>query len=328
VVSSRKFGREGGTTPAIVPDHDGVAHPRSAGFWPGAPQVSGSSVRAGKPRTLRLVKREVVRRTRREIAAAAQQGLDWLSFAARVNDAVSRVVPFDRACWHSVDPGTFLFTGLLGHNMVCSGPWLAEHEYVLDDVNKWVDLARSGQRAAALSEATHGKVTASARVQSSIEFGMPVADELRASFVADGTYWAAAGLLRDEGPWFDEGEVRLLASLSGVIAEGFRRAVLVSDVEHSNGDDSAPGVVVLDGHGELESISPHAERWLAEIAEQPTPRLHHEARAVQAVAAPAPVTPTAIRPATRPGHGYRRAPASGCCCTGPRWPAGSTGESR
>ena len=234
---------------------------------------------------LQFVKREQMRRTRRDIAAAAQEGMDWLSFAARVNDAVNRAVPFDRACWHSVDPGTYLFTGLLGRNMVCSGSWLAEHEYVRDDVNKWVDLARSGQLAGALSAATRGRVTASARVRSSIELGMPVGDELRVSFVADGTYWAAAGFLRDEGPCFDDGEVTFLAAVSSAIAEGFRRAVLVSSAGQDAGDAHAPGVIVLDGHGHVESISPQAQHWIAGITEEPPPRLAHEARVVQAVAA-------------------------------------------
>jgi len=201
---------------------------------------------------LQFVKREQMRRTRRDIAAAAQEGMDWLSFAARVNGAVNRAVPFDRACWHSVDPGTYLFTGLLGRNMVCSGSWLAEHEYVRDDVNKWVDLARSGQLAGALSAVTRGRVTASARVRSSIELGMPVGDELRVSFVADGTYWAAAGFLRDEGPCFDDGEVAFLAAVSSAIAEGFRRAVLVSSAGQDAGDASAPGVIVLDRHGHVD----------------------------------------------------------------------------
>src|SRR5918995_5070756 len=58
-----------------------------------------------------------------------------------------------------------------------------------------------------------------------------------------------------------------------------------SSVEQESGDDNAPGVVVLDGRGQVESISPQAQHWIAEIAEQPPPRLAHEARVVQAVAA-------------------------------------------
>jgi len=258
----------------MVRDPRGRAYPRCAGFL--APAV---------PRKLRFVKREQMRRTRRDIAEAAQEGRDWLRFAARVNDVVGAAVPFDRACWHSVDPGTYLFTGLLGRNMICSGSWLAEHEYIRTDVNKWVDLARSGQLAGALSAATRGDVTASARVRSSIELGMPVGDELRVSFVADGTYWAAAGFLRDEGPGFDDGEVAFLAAVSPAIAEGFRRAILVSGIGQDTDDAVAPGVIVLDPHGHVESVSPQAQHWIAGLTEDPPPRLAHEARVVQAVAA-------------------------------------------
>lgn len=263
--------------------------------------------RRDRPRILIPVKREQMRRSSRAIAAAAREGTDWMTFAAAANDVIGDVVPFDRACWHSVDPGTYLFTGLLGHNMVCSGPWLAQHEYVLDDVNKWVDLVRSGELAGSLSAATGGTLTASARVRSSRELAMPVGDELRVACVTDGTYWAAAGFLRDDGPHFDEADVTFLARMSSVVAEGFRRAVLVSNIDDAATEDHAPGVVVLDGHGQLESISPQAHRWIGEIAEDPSPRLPHEARVVQAVAArathaDADGTPPRARAQTRSGQ--------------------------
>src|SRR5918996_577762 len=174
------------------------------------------------------MRREVVRRARGEIAELAESRLDWVSFAAQAGEAIRRAVPFDRACWHPVDPGTVLFTGSFVENMACSAAWLAHHEYVVEDVNKWAFLARSGYRAGALSRATHGNLSLSARFRSS---GGMIGDELRGSFVVDGTYWGAAGFLRDPGrPAFDEEEVRLLASLSAPLAEGFRRAFLLSSV--------------------------------------------------------------------------------------------------
>ena len=54
----------------------------------------------------------------------------------------------------------------------------------------------------------------------------------------------------------------------------------MSDVREGEDGDSLPGVVVLDRRGEVESISPQAERWLDEIAEVPPPRHAHEARVV------------------------------------------------
>jgi hypothetical protein len=136
-------------------------------------------------------------------------------------------VPFDRSCWHTVDPGTVLFTGSLNKDVGCSGTWLATYEYLVDDVNKWWFLARSGRVAGATSLATHGDLSRSARHRSRETYG--IGDELRVSFVVGGTYWAAAGLLRDaDQRWFTEDDVRCLASLSEPIADGFRRALLVT----------------------------------------------------------------------------------------------------
>jgi DNA-binding CsgD family transcriptional regulator len=228
------------------------------------------------------MRRDLVRRTRAEIADLAESGLDWPTFAARASDRVRRAVPFDRTCWHPVDPGTVLFTGSWVENMTCSGAWLAHHEYVVQDVNKWAFLARSGYRAGSLSGATHGNLSLSARYRSS---GGTVGDELRGSFVVEGTYWGAAGFIRDPGqPWFENEEVRFLASLSNALAEGFRRAFLVSLAPLDEAFDDALGVVVLDEHGEVESVSPAAARWVEELVEEPGGTAT-DSRVIHAVAA-------------------------------------------
>jgi DNA-binding CsgD family transcriptional regulator len=228
--------------------------------------------------------RDQVRRVRAEARLLAHSGLDWLNFATAVSETIARVVPFDRSCWHAVDPGTVLFTGSCNRGVSCSGSWLAEHEYVIEDVNKWWFLARSGRQAGATSLATHGDLSRSARHRSQAANG--IGDELRVSFVGDGIYWGAAGFLRDsDRPWFTEEDVRFLASLAEVVAEGFRRA-LVSATARANVAPAAdgPGVVVFDRHGQAESISPAAERWIAELVEEPPPARPSESKMVQAVA--------------------------------------------
>lgn len=232
----------------------------------------------------RGVNRELLRRTRNEIVRLARNGLDWVDFSTQVTRTLNRAIPFSRTCWHAVDPGTVLFTGSVNQNVGCSGRWLAEHEYVLDDVNKWSFLALSGRRAGATSIATHGDLSRSARHRSQEAHG--IADELRGSFVVDGTYWGAAGFLRDRPePWFTEEDVRFLASLSEPIAEGFRRALLIASAATEDASDQGPGVVVFDEHGNAESISPAAERWIEQLVEVPPPSAPAESKMVQIVAA-------------------------------------------
>lgn len=106
-------------------------------------------------------------RTRHEIVRMAHDGLDWVTFSTNAAELLGRVIPFDRCCWHTVDPGTVLFTGSLNQGIGCSGSWLAKHEYVIDDVNQWRFLARSGRRAGATSIATHGDLSRCVRNRSS-----------------------------------------------------------------------------------------------------------------------------------------------------------------
>lgn len=232
------------------------------------------------------MKRELLRRTRDDIERLARAGLDWVTFSAEATAALKRAIPFDRSCWHMVDPGTVLFTGSLNLDVGCSGTWLAEHEYVVEDVNKWWFLARSGRRAGATSLATHGDLSRSARHRSHEAYG--IGDELRGSFVVDGAYWGAAGFLRDrDRPWFTEDDVRFLASLSEPIAAAFRRALLTAWDATAEPCHDGPGVVVFDEHGHAESISPAAERWIAQMIEVPPPAVPADSKVLRAVAAQA-----------------------------------------
>jgi hypothetical protein len=153
---------------------------------------------------------ERVRRLTAQVRGLGAEGLDWVGFATAADDALCRVVAFEGSCWHSVDPGTVLFTSSVNREVGCSGSWLAEHEFVIEDVNKWAFLARSGRRAGAISLATPGDLSRSARHRSHAGHGF--GDELRVSFVAEGVYWGAAGFLRaTDQAWFTEEDVRLLA---------------------------------------------------------------------------------------------------------------------
>lgn len=222
---------------------------------------------------------------RRDIESLSREGHDWVTLAREASDLVGAVVPFDRSCWHTVDPGTVLFTGSVNREIGCSGAWLAEHEYVIEDVNKWSFLARSGRRAGSTGLATHGDLSRSARHRSQEAFG--IGDELRGSFVKDGDYWGAAGFLRnDDRDLFSEEDVGFLASLSDTLADGMRRALVAQVMETDVvAPGESPGIVLFDGDGQPEMISPAAEHWIAQLVEEPPPESPADSKLVQAVAA-------------------------------------------
>ena len=234
-------------------------------------------------------------RVRGEIAHAAAEQLDWVSYSARMSAALRTVIPHDRCCWHTVDPGTILFTGSVNHNVGCSGSWLAHYEYEVEDVDKWAFLARSGRLAGALSLDTHGDLSRSARHRSHEAYG--IGDELRVSLVTDGIYWGAASFLRDaDQPWYTAEHVRAIAALAPALATGLRRSMLHVVEAEATAEYYGPGVVVFDSGGNPQSVSPAAERWIEEIVEVPPPSTPIESKVVQAIAARA----RAIAPGTDP----------------------------
>jgi DNA-binding CsgD family transcriptional regulator len=236
-------------------------------------------------------------RIRNDIERLGSGGLTWVDFASGVAEAVSSAIPFDGYCLHTVDPGTIMFTGSVNRNVGCSGSWLAHYEYVVEDVNKWSFLARSGRVAGANSIDTHGDLSRSTRHRSQAAYGF--GDELRVSLVIDGIYWGAAAFLRhSDQAWFTDSDVRTLVSLAPGIAAGLRRAVLAEPAALYAGEavDHGPGVVVFDENGEPESISGAAERWIGEMIEDPVPTNPTESKMVQAIAARA----RTIAPGTDP----------------------------
>ena len=65
-----------------------------------------------------------LRRDRNDVTEVARSGPDWVSFAIEVTDTVQKAIPFDRCHWHTVGPGTVLFTGSANRDVSCSGTWL------------------------------------------------------------------------------------------------------------------------------------------------------------------------------------------------------------
>lgn len=239
----------------------------------------------------------LLRRTLAGIAEVVDRHADWVSYTAAVDDLVAGLFDFEMCCWHLVDPGTVMFTGSINRGIQCSGSWLAHHEFVVEDVNKWAFLAHSGRLAGATSIDTHGDLSRSARHREHESMGL--GDELRVSLVVDGVCWGAACFLRpDDAPWYTQRDVEILTALSGPLAGGLRRSLLTPLVE-APPIDHGPGVVVFDADGRVESFSPAAERWIAELVEAPAPSSPGESPIVRAVAARARAIPPGTDPVQR-----------------------------
>jgi DNA-binding CsgD family transcriptional regulator len=179
---------------------------------------------------------------------------------------LKRVLPFDGACWHTLDPGSNLITQHRLQDIPDHFPVLANNEYTVQDVNKFDELASAGRKAATLREATAGHPERSRRfceLLTPAGFG----PELRGVFVADGATWGSVILVRRAGrPEFEAREVELLASASALLARAVRRGLIAEASESTVVTTEAPGVIELDSSGDLVRASSSADPLLAELS--------------------------------------------------------------
>jgi DNA-binding CsgD family transcriptional regulator len=229
------------------------------------------------------VKADRARWVRHELVALSHSGLDWAALSLRAGALLRSVVPFEHACWHSVDPMTHLLTGAVKQNLA-DDPRNIRYEFSVEDVNKFSFLARSASPVGVLSEATRGRLSQSPRYRDLLQ-PAGIAWELRAAFVAGSVPWGACGIYRSpDQPDFEPREAAFVAEISRILAEGFRRSVLLGGGPIDETPDG-PGLVILDDRDRTISITPMASRWLDDVVEVGDP-LHKRLPApVYAVAA-------------------------------------------
>ena len=182
--------------------------------------------------------------------------------AARLKGAV----PFDGACWHTLDPGSDLITQHHLQDLPDRFPILANNEYAVEDVNKFDQLARTKRKAATISQATGGHPERSPRFRDLLT-PAGIGPELRSAFVADGATWGALILVRHAGqPEFGDRDVDLLSSASALLARAVRRGLIAEGCESGVALPDAPGVVELNAAGGLIRASSSAEPLLTELS--------------------------------------------------------------
>ena len=174
----------------------------------------------------------------------------------------------DAAFFATVDPATILFTSVIAEApLEAATPLFLENEFGHDDVNKFTALASAADPVRSLDQATMGDRSTSDRyldVMAPMELG----DELRAALVSKGRCWGVLCLHRtDATTGFSDEEVALVRALAPHVAEGLRRALVVSGVVPSKPGTRGPGIIVLDDDMAITSINAEAERWMAELAD-------------------------------------------------------------
>jgi DNA-binding CsgD family transcriptional regulator len=192
---------------------------------------------------------------------------DFSMDAARI---LARAVPFDGVCLVTMDPATLLPTGEVVENGLpqATTTRMAEIEIGGEDLNSFNALRRSGALVASLSETTGGDLDQSLRHR---ELRRPngFGDELRVALVGDSATWGGLTLLRgSDQDVFTPADTALVASLSGYLAEGLRRAMLCAalSVERQEQGGSA-GLVLLAPDNSITRADATAELLLAQLVE-------------------------------------------------------------
>jgi DNA-binding CsgD family transcriptional regulator len=209
-----------------------------------------------------------VDRVRHDLVEVMHRSSDLREFSLRAMRAIARRVAFDGVCMVSFDPATGLPTSEVSEPALPANTKLrlAQIEIDADDVNVFRALARSDLPAASLSEATGGDLNRSRRYR---ELRAPngFGDELRTTLMSADIAWGGLTLMRadDRGP-FTADDVELMGSLSQCLAEGLRRATLLTAVQRAHhADVGVAGLVLLTDDDSVVMTNAAGQTWLGQI---------------------------------------------------------------
>ena len=201
----------------------------------------------------------------REIEELSEAGLTAQQLFDAVTPIVDRVIRSDGYFMGATDPETTLCIGFGAHRDLpvetCQPTW--DHEFLVPDFMKYVDIASSGRYVADMHEETGGNPMRSARWRE-IQAPLGFRSEVRAAFTLGGSIWGVAQFNRlGDVARFSDAEKVWLAQVSPLMAQGLRRAMITHDV--SAPAPRAPGVMLLDADARVVSANAEAAAWLGEV---------------------------------------------------------------
>ena len=198
-------------------------------------------------------------RARREIVALAASGLGVSDLHTAAMGLIEDTVRTDLACWATIDPETLVISTMTSGDARIPPEYeqrLAESEYSIDEPHRFATLARRKESTAKLSDLPELDRTRSARLNN-VWRPLGIDQELRVMFLADGTCWGAAGMVR-AGRDFTDRETNFLTEVAPTIASATRLAVRSEAAGPMSGH---PAIVVVGTGGELNAVTPAAREW-------------------------------------------------------------------
>ena len=200
------------------------------------------------------------------IADVSRRGSDMVTLWHDVFEIVEPLVPtYQGMCCFSLDPASLLMTSHVNPGLSYPLPDAAlQGEYLYEDVHDMASVARSPSAVSALHDAAGGDPSGSPRWLANMEMGGDQ-ELLVALRTKSGAAWGCLGLYREPGrPRFDATEQAFLRTVSPVLAEGVRRALLIGEARDPDVPD-APGLLVLDEQLEVESATPGTAHWVSQL---------------------------------------------------------------
>jgi regulatory LuxR family protein len=239
---------------------------------------------------------------RKDIVRLAHAGLDSADLRRAIAARLRRVVPAEAYGFATVDPATMLLTGSVRENIPdTTVALLAANEYGEDDYIKFSELARRAVPVGRLAAATRGDLARSRRYRD-VFIPQGWRDEMRAVFSTGDAGWGFICLHRERSsPDFIAAEARFLASLTGHVAAGLRKAVLIGPAA-PGGAGPGPGIIEVTDELELIRSNQAAGHWLTDAGgTEPlaADRLPHAVHAVVAQLRALEAHPLADAPAPR-----------------------------
>jgi DNA-binding CsgD family transcriptional regulator len=218
-------------------------------------------------------------RLERDLVLLCHAGLDSRRFRLAAQRRLRQLIPAAAYFWATTDPATILATNAVSEEVPeAAHPLLWANEFLDDDVNKFVHLARAERPVGHLYGVTARRAMQSVRHR---EIFMPIGfgDELRAALVVGGHCWGVLCLNRAmDDASFTPADVARLVRLVPHLAEGLRTGLLLDQLDRASPRagqvepvpvEAGPGLIMLAEDLSVMATTPVADRWLAEMQDWP-----------------------------------------------------------